>query len=122
MSFIGKLHEIALYALITSIICIVLGKPVILFLLGSLVVFLVIAIIGAYDTKKNDHGEGLTFKSDKILVIMFAHIAEELLGLVLTPIWFIKDLIKKNFHGWKIFDYVTYFIEIIVMLVLIVIL
>ena len=119
MSFIGKLHEISLYSLITAIICVALGKPMLHFLLVSLAIFIIIAIIGAFCTKNNDGGEGLTFTSQKIVVIIFAHIAEELLGLIVTPFWLIIDLIKKNFHGWKAFDYITYFIEVVVCLILI---
>lgn len=121
MSFIGKFHEIALYAFLTSIVLLVLGKGTLYFVLITFVPFIIIALIGALVTKYYDKGEGLTFESDKILVIMFSHIAEEILGLILTPVWFIKDLIKKSFNGWKIFDYITYTIEIMIMLAVILI-
>jgi hypothetical protein len=81
------------------------------------VLFIPIAIIGAFATKYGDGGEGLTFGSDNIVVIVFAHIGEELLGLFLTPFWFLKDLFTKNFNGWKIFDYMTYAIEIIIIII-----
>ena len=119
MSFVGKLHEISLYALITSIVLFVLGKGTILYILYVFIPFIIIAIVCAIITKQIDNGEGLTFKSDKVLVIMFAHIAEEILGLILTPIWFIKDLITKKWNAWKVFDYITYFIEVVIALLII---
>lgn len=114
MSFVGKLHEISFYLLITSIILFVLGKGYFLYIVFAFIPFIIIAIIGALVTKYFYNGEGLSFNSDKILVIIFAHIAEEMLGIVLTPIWFIKDLVTKNWNAWKVFDYITYFIEIII--------
>ncbi|MBR3971065.1 MAG: hypothetical protein IKJ87_08310 [Ruminococcus sp.] len=119
MSFVGKLHEISLYTLITTIILFVLKKGNILYIFCAFILFIAIALIGAILTKKYDNGEGLTFNSDKLLVIIFAHIAEEILGLVLTPIWFIKDLITKKWNAWKVFDYITYFIEVIVAIIII---
>lgn len=131
MSFIGKLHEISLYGLIANIVNLSLGKVSFSSLLNfafhpsglsgifqfyifwATILFIPIAIIGAFATKYSDDGEGLTFNSDNIVVIIFAHIAEEVLGLFLTPFWFLKDLFTKNFDGWKIFDYATYVIELI---------
>ena len=131
MSFIGKLHEISLYGLVTNIICIIMGKintsrlleaafnpnglymVFLSYLFWASVLFVPIAIIGAFATKYSDDGEGLTFDSDNIVVIIFAHIAEEFLGLILTPFWFLKDLFTKSFNGWKMFDYITYVIELI---------
>lgn len=72
-----------------------------------------IAIIGAFAIKYVDDGEGLLFDSESIVVIIFGHIAEELLGLVLSPFWFLKDLFTDDLDGIKIFDYVTYLIELI---------
>lgn len=132
MSIIGKFHELSLYGLITSIVCLFTEKTSLAtlweaathpdsfvmffncFLFWASVLFIPIAIIGAFATKYGDGGEGLTFKSDNLAVIAFAHIAEELLGLFLTPFWFLKDLFTKNLDdGWKIFDYITYAIELL---------
>ena len=131
MSFIGKIHEISLYGLITSIVCLIMKKINIFLLLDAAlnpeglnmiflcylfwasVLFIPIAIIGAYATKYSDNGEGLTFDSDNILVIIFAHIAEEILGLISTPFWFLADLFTKKFNAWKILDYITYTAELI---------
>ena len=132
MSFIGKLHEISLYGLISALISLFGGKADIsslysaafnvsdfktfffAYLFWASVAFLPIAFIGSIATKYSDHGEGLTFQSDNILVIIFAHIAEELLGIIATPFWFLRDLFTHNLDGgWKIFDYVTYAIEIV---------
>ncbi len=126
MSFLGKLHEISFYGLITTIVCLTLKKvgvsemvnygfnpqgfPAFFFcyLFWASVLFIPIAVIGAFETKYFDHGEGLTFDSDFILVIIFSHIAEEILGLFLTPFWLLKDIFTKNFDFWKVLDYVTY--------------
>lgn len=131
MSFIGKLHEISLYGLITTIVTLVTKKtsfvllweaafhPIsfitffLRFLFWTSALYIPIAIMGAFATKYGDGGEGLTFDSDNIFVIIFAHIAEELLGLLLTPFWFLKDLFTKRFDTWKILDYITYAIELI---------
>ena len=131
MSIIGKLHEISLYGLITTIIFIFKEKVSFAqllqvsteinsyttffysFLFWASVLYIPIAIIGAFATKYGDGGEGLTFDSDNIFVIIFAHIAEELLGLFLTPFWFLKDLFTQNFDGWRIFDYITYVLELL---------
>lgn len=131
MSILGKLHEISLYGLISTIICLCTGKATIssmwsarlnidgfssfflVFLLGASVFFVPIAIIGAFYTKYADNGEGLSFESDKILVIIFAHIAEELLGLVLSPFWFLAALFGHNMRkNGRIADYITYAIEL----------
>jgi len=131
MAIIGKVHEILLYGVISSIVCVVKGavSPAELFSSGmtpsgfigifyaymfwSVMLFIPVSFLGALVTKYFDYGRGLTFQSYKIVVIMFAHIGEDLLGLVLTPFWFIADLISKKLNdGWKIFDYVTYAIEI----------
>lgn len=136
MSFLGKLHEISLYGLITNIICLCTGRTRFstlfeaafhpdgfamffqAYLFWASVLFIPLAIIGAFATKFGDNGEGLTFKSNNIFVIVFAHIAEELLGLICTPFWFLKDLFTKNLDdGWKIFDYITYAIELIFILI-----
>lgn len=131
MSITGKIHEIVLYGVISAIVCIAKGavSPTELFNSGlepvgfigifyaymfwSTILFIPVGFIGALVTKYLDFGRGLTFKSYKIVVIMFAHIGEDLLGLVLTPIWFIVDLLSKKLNDeWKIFDYATYAIEI----------
>lgn len=129
---IGKLHEISFYGLIASIVC--LTRKVVTFeelkyagfhvysfisffeafLFWAMVLFLPIAIIGAFSTKYGDSGVGLTFGSNNILVIMFAHIAEEILGLFLTPFWFLGDLFSNNLgESEKSFDYLLYLFEIV---------
>lgn len=126
MSIIGKIHEISLYGLITSVICLctkTLWESAFVvegfltffqaYLFWSMVIFIPIAIVGAFATKYVDGGEGLTFVSDNIVIIFFSHIAEELFGLILTPFWFLKDLFTKNFNAWKIVDYVTYSVELL---------
>ena len=117
MSFIGKLHEIAFYALLTVIGCYMKGTMSVRILLWTAVIFLVIAIIGAFSTKYSDEGLGLSFMSDNIIVIMFAHIAEETLGIICTPFWFLKDLFTKELTFFKILDYVTFAIEVLIALV-----
>lgn len=136
MSFLGKLHEISLYGLITNIICLFNGKTSFsslweaafhpegiammfeAYLFWASVLFIPLAVIGAFATKFGDGGEGLTFCSDNLVVIAFAHVAEELLGLIITPFWFLKDLFTKNLDdGWKIFDYITYALEIVIILI-----
>ena len=110
MSFLGKLHEISFYGLITTIVCLVMKKisiselitygfhpqgfPAFFFcyLFWASILFIPIAIIGAYETKYVDHGEGLTFESQFVLIIIMSHIAEELLGLVMSPFWLLKDM------------------------------
>lgn len=132
MSCIGKLHELSLYGLISALISLFSGKTSITslcragfhvsgfstlflaYLFWASAVFIPIALIGGFATRYGDGGEGLTFHSDNLVVIMFAHIAEELLGLVATPFWFLKDLFTHNLDdGWKIFDYITYAVELI---------
>lgn len=131
MSVIGKFHEISLYGLITTITCLFTGRTSFsalwnaatnvdsfstffnAFMFWASALYIPIAIIGAFATKYGDNGEGLTFNSDNLAVIAFAHIAEELLGLILTPFWFLKDLFTRNFDGWKILDYITYAIELL---------
>ncbi len=131
MSFIGTLHEISFYGLIVSIWGLICKKITIqqlisaathpdgfkmiflCYLFWASVLFIPLAVIGAFVTKYVDDGEGLSFSSDKIVVIIFAHIGEELLGLILTPIWFIKDAVTKDFEFWKVVDYIVYVILLI---------
>lgn len=132
MSFIGKLHEISLYGLISAVVALICGKATfsslyqasvhitnfssffLCYLFWASVAFLPIAVIGSFATKYSDDGEGLTFQSNNLAVIFFAHIAEEILGLISTPFWFLRDLFTHNLDdGWKIFDYISYFVELI---------
>ena len=132
MSILGKFHEIYFYALISTIICLCTGKTTfsalwyaklnvtnfstffLAFLFWACVLFIPIAVIGAFSTKYGDGGEGLLFQSDNLLVILFAHIAEEILGLFLTPFWFLIDLFRKRLDDdSKVVDYITYAIELI---------
>ena len=98
MSFIGTLHEISFYGLIVSIWGLICKKITIQQLISSAthpdgfkmiflcylfwasVLFIPLAVIGAFVTKYVDDGEGLSFSSDKIVVIIFAHVGEELLA------------------------------------------
>lgn len=132
MSILGKFHEISFYSLILTIICLCAGKATfsavwnaklnvtnfstffLAFLFWACVLFIPIAIIGAFATKYGDGGEGLSFKSDNIIVIIFAHIAEEILGLFLTPFWFLVDFFKKRLDDdGKAVDCITYVVELI---------
>lgn len=132
MSILGKFHEISFYSVISTIICLCTGKTTfsalwdaklhvtsfstffLAFLFWACVLYIPIAIIGAFATKYGDGGEGLSFHSDNIIVIIFAHIAEEILGLFLTPFWFLVDLFKKRLdEDGKAIDYITYVIELI---------
>lgn len=132
MSILRKFHEISFYSLISTIVCLCTGKTTfsalwdaklnvtsfstffLAFLFWACVLFIPIAIIGAFATKYGDVGEGLSFKSDNIIVIIFAHIAEEILGLFLTPFWFLVDLFKKRLDDdGKAVDYITYVVELI---------
>ena len=132
MSILGKFHEISFYSLISTIICLFTGKTTVAalwdaklnitsfstfflaFLFWACVLFIPIAVIGAFATKYGDDGEGLSFKSDNVFVIIFAHIAEEILGLFLTPFWFLVDFFKKRLDDdGKAVDYITYVVELI---------
>lgn len=116
MSFIGKLHEIAFYALLTVIGCYMKGTMSARILFWTAVIFLVIAIISAFSTKYSDEGIGISFISDNIIVIMFAHIAEEILGIIFTPFCFLRDLFSKELTFINILDYITFTIEVIIAL------
>lgn len=131
MSILGKIHEISFYGLITTIVCLINRKITLNSLLHSAfhpenfsgiflfylfwgsVLFIPIAIIGAFYTRYSDNGEGLTFFSDNIVVIIFAHIGEELLGLVLTPFWVLKYLFTKTMTGYRALDSTLYALELI---------
>lgn len=132
MSILGKIHEISFYSLLSTIICLCTGKTTftalwdaklnvtsfstffLAFLFWACVLFIPIAIVGAFATKYGDAGEGLSFKSDNLFVIIFAHIAEEILGLFLSPFWFLIDFFKQRLDDdGKIADYITYVIELI---------
>ena len=132
MSIIGKIHEISFYGLLATIYS--LATKLITFqslyfdafhpsgyigifciyLFWSTILFLPISILAGFSTKYGkEKGNGLTFTSNQVIVIMFAHIGEELLGLILTPIWFLRDVFSRNLrYSDQIFDYITYFIEI----------
>ena len=131
MSGLGKIHEISFYGLCTAIFCLASGymsfqelwasafHPTgflgifFCYLFWASALFVPIAIIGAFSTKYADYGMGLSFDSDNILVIIFAHIAEEILGLISTPCWLLKDIFTKRVTEAKIVDYIFYFIELV---------
>lgn len=135
MSFIGSLHELSFYGLVVTIISLINKKislnilwqsafhPIgfrgffICYLFWASILFIPIAIIGALVTKYADQGEGLMFESDNILVIIFAHVAEEIIGLFCTPFWFLIDLFKGELLDfWKIFDHIFYLLHMIFMI------
>lgn len=127
----GKVHEISFYGLCTTIACLCLGYVTIeqlwfaafhpegflniflCYLFWASALFIPVAIIGAFATKYEDDGAGLSFASDNIFVIIFAHIAEEILGLFLTPFWFLIDLFSKRLTEEKSFDYILYLTELV---------
>lgn len=132
MSILGKVHEISFYSLLSTIICLCTGKITfsalwdaklnvtsystffLAFLFWACVLFVPIAVIGAFATKYGDGGEGLSFKSNNLFVIIFAHIAEEILGLFLSPFWFLADLFRQDLDDdGKLFDYITYAFELV---------
>ena len=131
MSIIGKIHEFSFYGLLSAIIGLIakltsveeMGKCAfqvhsfrdffLAYLFWASILFIPIAIIGAFATKYRDYGEGLQFQSNNIVVIIFAHIAEELLGLFLTPFWFLKDIFSQRLTIPKIIDYMLYFAELV---------
>ena len=132
MSILGKFHEISFYSVLCTIVCLCTGKTTfsnlwaakfnitgfptffLAFLFWGCVLFIPIAIVGAFATKYSDGGNGLSFKSNNLFVIVFAHIAEEILGLFLTPFWFLIDFFRKSLDtDGKVLDYVTYAIELL---------
>ena len=130
MSIIGKLHEFSLYGLISAIICLIKNRVSVdslryaathidgfrgvflSYLFWASALFIPIAIIGAFSTKYRDDGDGLLFSSDNVLVIVFSHIAEELLGLICTPFWFLKDVFTHDLDALKVVDYILYAAEL----------
>lgn len=134
MSIIGKLHEVSMYGLISTIVLFASGKVTLpalcdaafcptdaasifmCYLFWASILFIPIAVVGAFSTKYGDYGDGLTFHSNNIVVIMFSHIGEELLGLLLSPFWFLRDLFKHNLKSYKVIDYILYAIEIVLIL------
>ena len=127
---LGKLHEICLYGLYATIACLATGLASLNELLGASlhpagftgiflcflfwtsVLFVPLSIVGAFATKYAHGGEGLTFFSNNLFVIAFSHIAEDTLGLVLSPFWFLRDLFTHDFDVAKIVDYAIYAIEL----------
>lgn len=128
---LGKAHEVFLYGLITAIAAIVCGvvdfnaligsalNPAgvpsyfLFYLFWSLVGFIPVSVICAFSTKYIDEGEGLLFSSSSIVIIMFGHLFEDLLGIVGTPFWFLRDLFTHELSGWKAVDYAFYLVLII---------
>lgn len=123
---LGKIHEVFSYGLIATIVCLATGltttseimshalQPVgipsyyLFFLFWAVVGFFPVCIICAFGTKYGDGGEGLLFTSDSIVIIIFGHFFEDLLGIVGTPFWFLKDFFTNNWDFWKVADYVIY--------------
>lgn len=129
--FLGKIHEVFLYGLISAIACIFTGligfddllshailptgvpDYFLFYLFWSIAGFIPISVICAFATKYADNGEGLLFQSSSIVIIMFGHLFEDLLGLIGTPFWFLRDLFTHELGGWKTIDYIFYLILVI---------
>lgn len=124
-------HEIAFYGLVTSIVLMFLHyidfsqlymcafHPVTFeqifccYLFWSTTLFIPISVICAFQTKYEDKGIALYFYSEKILIIMFGHIAEEIIGLVLAPFWFLMQLFSGDLTLGRIVDYVLLLLELL---------
>ena len=129
--FLGKLHEVFSYGLISAVVCLCFGlvdfpslascafAPVGIpnyfgfYMFWTLVGFLPISVVCAFATKYADNGDGLLFHSDSIVIIMFGHLFEDILGLFGTPFWFLKDLFSHSLGGWKTADYAFYLVLIL---------
>ena len=127
---VGKLHEISFYGLLTAIVLCIAGLTTpeqlwacafsvsnfqtffFCYLAWAAILFIPIAIIGAFATKYRDGGMGLSFASNNIFIIIMAHIGEEILGLICTPFWFLMHLFTKQMYGERIFDYISWAILI----------
>lgn len=55
----------------------------------------------------------MLFSSQSIVIIMFAHIFEDLCGIVCSPFWLLKDVFMHNMDPWKIVDYSIYFLLVV---------
>lgn len=133
--FLGKAHEVFSYGLIAAIACVATGltdlssliacalKPAgvpsyfLFYLFWSSAGFIPVALVCAFGTKYADDGEGLLFTSDNIVIIMFGHIVEDVLGIVGTPFWFLKDVFTRDWDFWKIVDYVFYLLLVVFIVV-----
>ncbi len=131
MSFLGTLHQTAFYGLISAIVSLIGGKVsiqtliyhathvsnftefFICFMFWCSVLFIPIGIICAFQTKYADFGFGITFMSTNPLIIFFAHIGEEIWGLVATPFWLLKAIFTRDWEFWAIVDFIVYFLELI---------
>ena len=127
---LGKVHEVFSYGLVATITCLIAGLTTIteilsyalqpagvpayflFYLFWATFGFIPISVICAFATKYGDGGEGLLFTSDSIVIIMFGHFFEDLLGMVGSPFWFLKDLFTNNWDSWKIADYFIYLLLI----------
>ena len=101
MSILGKFHEISFYSLISTIICLCTGKTTFATLWGA---------------KLNVTSFSTFFLAFLFwaCVLFIPHIAEEILGLFLTPFWFLIDLFRKRLDDdGKAVDYITYGIELV---------
>ena len=121
-----KIHEVFSYGLVATIACLAIGLTTVpevlshamqpagvpayylFFLFWTTIGFIPISIVCAFGTKYADNGEGLLFTSESIVIIMFGHLFEDLLGIIGSPFWFLKDLFTHNWDSWKIADYVIY--------------
>lgn len=126
--FLGKIHEIVFYGLVAAILCVATSLTTVSaitecalrptgisnfflsYLFWCSVGFIPASIICAFGTKYADGGEGLLFQSSSIVIIMFGHLFEDLLGMVGTPFWFLKDLFAHDWNVWKIVDYLFYLV------------
>ena len=135
MPVIGMSHEFSFYGVLAALYCLLTHKTTITsmkyyafhpqwftglfqaYLFWSCILFIPIAIVGAFETKYLDSGKGLTFDSDNILVIIFAHIAEDILALFLSVFWFLKDFFSGNLDAQKIASHVIAFSMILFILI-----
>lgn len=123
----AKLHEVVFYGLVSTVVCVCAGilAPTDLFaktsglegfsmfyatyLFWACVLFIPVAFICAMATKYVDHGDGLLFSSSNVAIIVFGHIVEEVLGIVLGPVWLAKDFFTHNLKDfWKVADHILY--------------
>lgn len=127
---LGKIHEVFSYGLVATIACLTTRRTTateifsfalqpagvpeyfLFYLFWTTFGLIPISVFCAFATKYGDGGEGLLFTSDSIVIIMFGHLFEDLLGIVGSPLWFLKDLFTHNWDSWKVLDYLIYLLLI----------
>lgn len=132
---LGKIHEVFSYGLVVAMVCLATGTVswaglascalhpngapayFLFYLFWSSVGFIPISVVCAFATKYADSGKGLLFTSDSIVIIMFGHLFEDLLGFVASPFWFLRDIFTHDINFWKVVDYIIYFALVIFIVV-----